>query len=516
MSSARSSAPGRLCRRPRARAAGRPTLQIDAATRANLELTRTLGGERAGSLLAVDRPHLDAGGRPAARRTARRPADRPRRHRRAARFRGLVRRRSRRCAPASARRCSGVRRTCRARSPGLRLRARRPARPRGAARRPGRGARRRRAAWAERRSCRPRSREAAAVLGGLDAGLERASAATLADDLPLNRRDGGFVRPGFDRRRSTRRARCATRAAAWSRRCRPAMPRRPARARCASSTTISWAISSRCRRRRARSWSSRRSTRASSIARRCRARCASRPRSSPISKAASPRPPSEALALELECVRPRSAPGASRRASAIKAAARRWRGSTSPPRWRNSPIKPRLDAPHGRRQPRLHASRAAAIPWWRRRSGRDGQPFVANDCDLSAPAGGEGGRIALVTGPNMAGKSTYLRQNALIAVLAQMGSFVPARARAHRRRRPAVLARRRGRRSRARTLDLHGRDDRDRRHPQPGDARARSSSSTRSGAARRPSTASPSPGPPSSTCTRPIAAARCSPRISMS
>ena len=50
-----------------------------------------------------------------------------------------------------------------------------------------------------------------------------------------------------------------------------------------------------------------------------------------------------------------------------------------------------------------------------------GAPFVPNDCDL-----GEGGRIWLVTGPNMAGKSTFLRQNALIAVLAQMGSFVPA------------------------------------------------------------------------------------------
>ena len=36
-------------------------------------------------------------------------------------------------------------------------------------------------------------------------------------------------------------------------------------------------------------------------------------------------------------------------------------------------------------------------------------------------------RVWLVTGPNMAGKSTFLRQNALIAVLAQMGSFVPAR-----------------------------------------------------------------------------------------
>jgi DNA mismatch repair protein MutS len=61
---------------------------------------------------------------------------------------------------------------------------------------------------------------------------------------------------------------------------------------------------------------------------------------------------------------------------------------------------------------------------------RDGGPFVPNDCDLSAPEGADAGRIWLVTGPNMAGKSTFLRQNALIAILAQMGSFVPAR-RAH-------------------------------------------------------------------------------------
>ena len=54
-------------------------------------------------------------------------------------------------------------------------------------------------------------------------------------------------------------------------------------------------------------------------------------------------------------------------------------------------------------------------------------PFVPNDCNLSRD-GGE--RLWLVTGPNMAGKSTFLRQNALIAILAQMGSFVPAE-RAH-------------------------------------------------------------------------------------
>ena len=52
-----------------------------------------------------------------------------------------------------------------------------------------------------------------------------------------------------------------------------------------------------------------------------------------------------------------------------------------------------------------------------------GDSFVPNNCDL-----GESRNLWLITGPNMAGKSTFLRQNALFTIMAQMGSFVPASA----------------------------------------------------------------------------------------
>ena len=55
---------------------------------------------------------------------------------------------------------------------------------------------------------------------------------------------------------------------------------------------------------------------------------------------------------------------------------------------------------------------------------QSGAAFIANDCTLSA--NDENAHIWLLTGPNMAGKSTFLRQNALIALMAHMGSYVPA------------------------------------------------------------------------------------------
>ena len=82
-------------------------------------------------------------------------------------------------------------------------------------------------------------------------------------------------------------------------------------------------------------------------------------------------------------------------------------------------------------RPKVDASRAFAIAQGRHPvveqalAQNHGGAFIANDCHLSAEE--EGHPIWLVTGPNMAGKSTFLRQNALIAVMAQMGSFVPAK-----------------------------------------------------------------------------------------
>ncbi len=92
-----------------------------------------------------------------------------------------------------------------------------------------------------------------------------------------------------------------------------------------------------------------------------------------------------------------------------------------------------LAAAEGYCRPQVDDSMAMAIEGGRHpvveqalRRGGSG-PFVANDCDLSPEGDARYGRIWLLTGPNMGGKSTFLRQTAVIAVMAQMGSFVPAR-----------------------------------------------------------------------------------------
>ncbi|MEQ9327455.1 MAG: DNA mismatch repair protein MutS [Rhodospirillales bacterium] len=78
-------------------------------------------------------------------------------------------------------------------------------------------------------------------------------------------------------------------------------------------------------------------------------------------------------------------------------------------------------------RPKVDASRAFHIEAGRHPvveaalAASQGGAFTPNDCDLETDA-----RLWLLTGPNMAGKSTFLRQNALIAILAQTGAYVPA------------------------------------------------------------------------------------------
>jgi len=84
-------------------------------------------------------------------------------------------------------------------------------------------------------------------------------------------------------------------------------------------------------------------------------------------------------------------------------------------------VRPRVDDSHRLKIVRgRHPVVAAALK-------SQGKPFTPNDVDLDAD-GLDASRLSLVTGPNMAGKSTYLRQNALLIIMAQAGLFVPAKA----------------------------------------------------------------------------------------
>ena len=280
-------------------------------------------------------------------------------------------------------------------------------------------------------------------------------------------------------------------AARSSRPCRRAIASWPKRASSNSSTIISSAIFSRFRRRRARSCCGRLSTRPSSIARRWPTRCAFRPPNSPSWRSRFHPPPIEALSRE-QAIFDGLAGLVLARRSRLKAAAE----ALADDRRRRGARRARRQAPTGRgrrstiRSPsRIEAGRHPVVEAALRRGG---EAFVANDCALSGDAG-EGGLIAVVTGPNMAGKSTYLRQNALIAMLAQMGSFVPAARRRSASSTGCSRASARPTISRAAARPSWSRWSR-RRRSSIRRASARSSSSTRSAAAPRPSTASPSPG----------------------
>ena len=145
---------------------------------------------------------------------------------------------------------------------------------------------------------------------------------------------------------------------------------------------------------------------------------------------------------------------------------------------------------------------------------RAGDAFTPNDCRLDG-AGVGGARLSIVTGPNMAGKSTFLRQNALLAVLAQAGCFVPAK-----RLRLGVVDRLF---SRVGAGDDLARGRSTFMMEMVETAAILSQATPRSlvildeiGAARPPTTASPSPGPAPRPCTRPTAAGRSSPPTTMS
>ncbi|PHH88561.1 hypothetical protein CDD83_7367 [Cordyceps sp. RAO-2017] len=80
-------------------------------------------------------------------------------------------------------------------------------------------------------------------------------------------------------------------------------------------------------------------------------------------------------------------------------------------------VRPRLDDSAG------HVVMAGRHPTVECGLAELGKTFVRNDCLVGGPSAG---RLWLITGPNMAGKSTFLRQNALITILAQIGCYVPA------------------------------------------------------------------------------------------